>query len=169
MNGKNWPENNLLERKGPGTDNGKIRYWWVANPYTGVNTTSMNTLATTYQGNPDLLAAKSFAHMDKNPTQDPTGVPAGADFDTTRPCKPGVDYLRKISDKHQQEVAICVDRSKQTGLSAGNPTGGSYFMHGNPSKKGAAWKNELFGDGHCEPRRSGELRKRWAPANPQEW
>ena len=65
--------------------------------------------------------------------------------------------------KRAAEVAICVVRSRQQ-------TAGWYMMHGTPgpqSKKG--WKNELFGDGHCEQRRFEQMRARWLPGNPASW
>ena len=67
------------------------------------------------------------------------------------------------------EVAIMVDRPKQSAASATN-LGGWYMMHGGSgpnSKKG--WKNELFGDGHAESRRMDQMKEHWAPANPQAW
>lgn len=168
-----FPENNLLYYgNASGNDNGKLRYWWVANPwYWG---TSKTTLETTYGGNVDLMAAgKSgttfFAHMDIEPDKNPNGDAARPWFDATKPCKPGVDYLRKTSDRHASEIAIMVCRSKQKAVSGTN-VGGWYMMHGGAgpnSKKG--WKNELFGDGHAEPRRIDQMKERYLGNNPQAW
>jgi len=154
----------MLTHSNPVSSNdGKIRYWWVANPYHVLTVTPADE---------DLQAATWFAHMDIDPNQTSTASP-GPWFDNNIPCKPGLDYLRKTKDKHPSEVAICVDRSKQKNISATN-IGGWYMMHGGSganSKKG--WKNELFGDGHCETRRFDQLRERWSPFttghNPQGW
>jgi hypothetical protein len=57
------------------------------------------------------------------------------------------------------DVAICVDQSRQEK----SPGANQFWMHGNGStnpKKG--WKNELFGDGHCEQRRPDQCDYRWA-------
>ncbi len=180
-----WDQTQFLAKgTGSGINEGKFRYWYVANPWWLANET--NTVAgTPLNGNPDMAAATNtagkprFAHMDRNPTQEPrdpsNGMPMGLnpDFDGTRPCTPGVDYIRKTSDKHQQEVAIMVDRSKQItpggGGTASNPTNSWFFMHGSPSKPSAAWKNELFGDGHCESRRPDQMRIRWSQASPAAW
>src|SRR5438132_1372858 len=73
-----WPDNNLLNHDpalvgGNALSTGKMRYWWVANPFHATNTAALNTVATTYGGNEDLLAAGIFAHVDLNPDQTPTG------------------------------------------------------------------------------------------------
>jgi hypothetical protein len=127
-----------------------------------------------YNGNADLLAAKFFAHMDIEPDRNPRNLGTNPDssfpwFNANIPCRPGLDYLRRTSDKRAAEVAIMVDRSKQSAASATN-LGGWYMMHGGAgpnSKKG--WKNELFGDGHAESRRMDQMKEHWAPANPQAW
>jgi hypothetical protein len=123
--------------------------------------------------------AGGFCHMDVDPQQ-----VNYADFDATRPCKPGVDYLRKTSDKNAAQVAICVDNARQQGSgfffyphgvmsgwtskdvpSSGKATGGPYKLTIAPK----AWFNELFGDGHAESRKGDQLRFRWASTNPQVW
>ena len=60
-------------------------------------------------------------------------------------------------------------RSKAANPSVTN-INGWYMMHGSSSptnKKG--WKNELFGDGHCESRRMDQMKERYAPNNPNGW
>ena len=38
-------------------------------------------------------------------------------------------------------------------------------MHGNGTTNPAkGWKNELFGDDHCETRRADQCKPRWGPA-----
>jgi type II secretory pathway pseudopilin PulG len=164
-----FPEDNLLfYGNSSGNDNGKMRYWWVANPGYW-NSTKGIIQAAPYNGDVDLWTAKFFAHMDVELDKNPDGDSAHPWFDATKPCKPGLDYLRKVTDKHAAEVPIMVDRSKSKSASVTNK-GGWYMMHGgagNNSKKG--WKNELFGDGHCESRRIDQMKEHYAPGNPQGW
>jgi prepilin-type N-terminal cleavage/methylation domain-containing protein len=120
---------------------GRFTYWWVANPVFFPNLFGSTTTQ-------DESAAKSYWHQDVMPPVK----------DTTRPCKPGIDYLRSTKDKNIAKVPICVDQSRQA-----NATNGIdfwYFMHGSSQKRGW-WKNELFGDGHCEQKRPDEVFKRW--------
>jgi hypothetical protein len=136
-----------------------MRYWWVANPYhVVVNAEWAIVNAPPYNGNEEMVAARVFWHMDQDPPV----------YDATRPCKVGQDYLRTTRDKRSSEVAICVDRSKQT-----TTTAGSYLMHGTAGagNNPKGWKNELFGDGHCESRRVDQMRQRYfSPALlPQSW
>lgn len=165
VSGLLWEDDNFLRHDQPnGNNNGKMRYWWVANPMTWGATASVNALnAAPYNGNLDMAAAQSFAHMDIQKDQNLPGATSHPWFNATIACQPGIDYLRKTSDHHPAEVAICVDRSRQAAALW-------YMMHGTAgpqSKKG--WKNELFGDGHCEQRRFEQMQEHWAPANPQSW
>jgi prepilin-type N-terminal cleavage/methylation domain-containing protein len=134
---------------------GRFGYSWVANPWFNV------------PGNQqDLSAATLYAHQEVDPPV----------FDTTRPCKPGIDYLRKLSDKNAPKVAICVDQSQQANTNVGGVLLGTYYMHGTASRgqegvtnlKGC-WKNELFGDGHVDALRPDQIRARWAPNNHSFW
>jgi prepilin-type N-terminal cleavage/methylation domain-containing protein len=200
VNGVTFPDNNLLNHDASlvGANANsimKITYLWVANPYHAVDPATMAMITGFTE---DQLAARTngtggavnggFCHMDKYPQQDTL-----VDFDTTRACTPGYDYLRKTSDKRSQEVAICVDVSRQQGA-AGSVTQTLYYPHGNmvgatvrplgPAGPNAgtpvaggfaltiapkAWMNELFGDGHAESRRGDQLRARWAATGPQYW
>lgn len=180
-NNVNWATNNMLAHgatpdytTNTGSNNGKIRYWWTANPAHQSNKTDVDYLNNNCSGNEDLLAANWYAHMYPSGTHqtfstnladflnnNPSTIPWG---DNTKPCEVGYDYLRKIGDKHQDTVAICVDRSKQEQAS-----GGWFYMHGNPTKKTACWKNELFGDGHAESRRADQVVARWSLSNPESW
>jgi type II secretory pathway pseudopilin PulG len=130
---------------------GKFDYWYVAAPYDSSQPTV----------DQDMLAAGSFAHMDNiDPT---TRYPK---FDATTPCKPGVDYLRKLGNKHGSEVALCVDQSRQQQAAGG----GWFWMHGNGgTNPKLGWKNELFGDGHADMRRADQCVPRWGNANPAAW
>jgi prepilin-type N-terminal cleavage/methylation domain-containing protein len=155
---KFWEEDNLLKHNGPGTDNGKMRYWWVANPWFYSNQTAAVNAAP-YNGNVDLVAARTFWHQDQDPPV----------ADSSRPCKVGVDYIRKIGDKRAAEIAICVDRSKQA--TSAVDFRNWYMMHGTAGSGNnlKGWKNELFGDGHCESRRRDHMKPRWSLAAPQSW
>jgi hypothetical protein len=134
------PVNVLAKGTGSGQNEGKFLYWWVANPF--------NENATVDQ---DLNAANWWWHLDKDP-KNPY-------YDNTKPCIPGVDYLRRVGQRNAANIAICVDQSRQA-----NANGQEWFwMHGNGStnpKKG--WKNELFGDGHVDMVRPDAVVKRWA-------
>jgi hypothetical protein len=92
------------------------------------------------------------------------GLPPGAN--PNRPCKPGIDYLRKAGDKNTANIAICVDQSRQ------NQANGTvwYWMHGAGSTNATkAWKNNLYGDGHAESRRGADLKCHWGLVNPAAW
>jgi hypothetical protein len=200
VNGVTFPDNNLLNHDsslvgGNGNSIMKITYLWVANPYHAVDPATMAMISGFTE---DQLAARTngssgaanagFCHMDRDPTQQTV-----VDFDITRPCTPGYDYLRKTSDKRSQEVAICVDVARQQGA-VGSITQTLFYPHGNmtgatlrplgPAGPNAgstvaggfqltiaprAWMNELFGDGHAESRRGDQLRARWAASGPQYW
>jgi prepilin-type N-terminal cleavage/methylation domain-containing protein len=162
VNGIVWEDNNMLIHTGNGNNDGKFRYWWVANPMYNYPLDKGN-LRSAAGGDIDLAAATRFAHADIDPDQTNASKPW---WNASIPCKPGIDYLRKNKDKHVSEIAIIVDRSKQQQGAGGI----AYMMHGSSgpqSKKG--WKNECFGDGHCESRRVDQMREHWAPANPQAW
>ena len=106
---------------GDGIDEGKFLYWWVANPY---DANECNDPTNKYFNNPDLLAANWWFHQE-------TGTPVA---DSTRPCRPSMDYLRKVSDKRASEIAICVDQSRQQPST-------SFWMHGNGTDNPAhSWK-----------------------------
>ena len=143
------PSNFLAEGTSSPASEGKFLYWYVANPY------DENTVPTTYSGNADLAAAAYWYHME-------TGVPVA---DTTRPCIPGIDYLRTTSDHNAATVAILVDQSRQE-----QATGGGWFwMHGGSTSKNKGWKNELYGDGHVQSVMASAVISRWGLSNPAGW
>lgn len=178
-----FDDNNLLfHGNSNGNSQTKINYLWVANPYHDLQPATLSALSGISE---DLLAARTtaaggnggFCHMDQYPDQS-----VKSDFDTSRPCRPGIDYLRKTSDRHAADVAICVDNARQAGSGFFFYPHGSMSQHYNrpwPDSGGGssyimtiapkAWFNELFGDGHCDSRRGDQLRMRWAQANPQCW
>ena len=175
---------------GNGNAISKITYLWVANPFHTMDPATLTAMATAGMSE-DLLAANTtipsasaagYCHMDVDPQQKNY-----TDFDVSRPCIPGIDYVRRVSDKHAAECAICVDNARQQG------SGFFFYPHGSMSghyqipwpaaKNGSmatvgsyqmtiapkAWFNELFGDGHAESRRADQLRMHWASVNPQVW
>jgi hypothetical protein len=174
-----WPTNNLLTHTGS-TNDGKMRYWWLANPWHQCG----NTISTVTSE--DQEASGWYWHMEPAPTGASVttwpGIGPPPWFDSKAApqyvCVPGYDYLRKTSDKHQSDVAVACCRSKQVSgtPNPNNPEGATYYMHGKGSYNGTTgWKNELFGDGHCESRRSSQLIPRWsqpstvAGSGPQFW
>jgi prepilin-type N-terminal cleavage/methylation domain-containing protein len=123
---------------------GRFGYWYICNPY--------------YPGVADqnLASAQKFWHQDTVPET----------YDSTKPNIVGIDFLRTTRDKNASNVAICVDQSRNA--KSATDTSLWYYMHGSITKKGC-WKNELFGDGHCEQRRPDQMKKRWNPVQVQAW
>ena len=82
------------------------------------------------------------------------------------------EYFSKLGQKNSTEIVIATDKSRQQG-------GGWLFLHGkvgmavasssDTSSIKAAWKNNLYADGHAEPKRPDEVRPRWSLANPAIW
>jgi prepilin-type N-terminal cleavage/methylation domain-containing protein len=131
---------NFLQVSSKGQNDGKFKYWWTAAPW--AFDAALNTW-----GGPDGAATQCYVDMDGD-----------------NQTKAGVEYVRKVGDKRAAEIAICVDRSKQKLVSAGNPTGTNYFMHGTNTGSQRGWKNELFGDFHAESKRSDEMQNHWGTA-----
>ncbi|MGB7160301.1 MAG: prepilin-type N-terminal cleavage/methylation domain-containing protein [Tepidisphaeraceae bacterium] len=82
------------------------------------------------------------------------------------------EYFSKLGQKNATEIAIATDKTRQQ-------TGGWWFMHGklgitvagsnDTSRSKAAWKNNLYADGHAESKRPDEMKNRWSPTNPLVW
>jgi prepilin-type N-terminal cleavage/methylation domain-containing protein len=82
------------------------------------------------------------------------------------------EYFSKMGQKNAANIAIATDKSRQQGA-------GWLFLHGklgmvvgsstDTSFIKAAWKNNLYGDGHAESKRPDEVMIRWAIANPAVW
>jgi hypothetical protein len=140
---------NFLDIPASGQQGGKFLYAWLANPWSQASVASAG-------GDIDLAGAWFYWHVDVDPPV----------LDQTRKCQPGLEYLRKVGDKNASRVAICSDQTRQQ-----QTAGGWFWMHGNGStdpRRG--WKNELFGDGHCEQLRADQVKKRWGgPTNPTAW
>lgn len=131
----NWPDTQFLTDPSGGQDSGKFRYWYVGNPWGNENSNMIKN-----KQDPDVASAIYWYDIDGE-----------VDGSGNQIVRPGVEYLRKTTDKHQTDVAVMVDRSKQLN----NFTGKWYYLHGDPTKPASAWKNELFGDGHCQEVRAG--------------
>ncbi len=82
------------------------------------------------------------------------------------------EYFSKMGQRNSAEIAIATDKSRQNaagwlflhgkvGMAAGSSTDTSFIK--------AAWKNNLYGDGHAESKRPDEVVQRWARANPAIW
>jgi prepilin-type N-terminal cleavage/methylation domain-containing protein len=82
------------------------------------------------------------------------------------------EYYAKMGQRNSAEIAIATDKSRQNaagwlflhgkvGMAAGSSTDTSFIK--------AAWKNNLYGDGHAESKRPDEVVQRWARANPAIW
>jgi len=148
-NQRPWEPSNFMA-SGAGVNDGKFLYWWVANPF-DPQTCLYNPAAT--RKTQEMLVAERYWHQDVDPPV----------FDASRPCKPGLDFVRKWGEKNAANVAICVDQSRQQ-------TAGWYWMHGTGSKDPArSWKNNLYGDGHAASVRGKEIKTRWGSANPAAW
>lgn len=111
----------------------KYNYW--GNPWA-----TDAVLYGTYGGDIEKLASQQFVQTDVDPAINP---PAGQ-------TRPGVEYVRRVSDKRASEIALATDRTKQ----AIPP----FYVHGTPKN---GWANELFGDFHCETRRGQDMKPRW--------
>jgi len=83
--------------------------------------------------------------------------------------------MRKMGEKNAANIVICTDQS------GGIDTTGWYFHHGKFSiipanapmaerrKLERAWKNNLYGDGHVEPKRPDEVEWRFGVTNGMCW
>lgn len=82
------------------------------------------------------------------------------------------EYFSKLGQKGSSDIVVATDKSRQQGA-------GWLFLHGkigmavatstDTSKIKAAWKNNLYADGHCESKRPDEVKPRWAFASPAIW
>ena len=125
-----------------------IGYWYVANPWR--------------PGGPDGPGPATFVL--------PAGTPSWTEYgyrqfrDTNGDGRARDEYLIKMGQKRAAEIVIATDKSRQSGA-------GWLFLHGkvgynapNDNSGGSvktAWKNNLYGDGHAEPKRPDEIRHRW--------
>jgi len=81
------------------------------------------------------------------------------------------EYFSKLGQKNSAEIVIATDKTRQQ-------NGGLWFLHGklgiavvvtgDVSAIKAAWKNNLYADGHAESKRPDEVKPRWG-ANAIVW
>jgi type II secretory pathway pseudopilin PulG len=134
---------------------GWLGYWWVVPPYH-----TIPAVAAVKGIGQDHFASNSFWPRDDatgNYREDWKAGTAGY----THPCRPGIEYVRKLGDKNAAKVPIVVDMSRQ-----GPDSKSFFFMHGSGKRMAdgtqpGAWKNELFGDGHADSIRADECKSRW--------
>jgi prepilin-type N-terminal cleavage/methylation domain-containing protein len=140
---------------------GRFTYWWTANPQED-DVDSLATINTSSSGTAQVKSA-SPGHYVRFVDSNNNG-----DFRD--------EYVRKVGEKHAEDIVICTDQSGQ--LAGGQ---GWFFVHGKQEKleKTAtvpdakhlkrSWKNNLYGDGHAESKRADEVLWRWGPAAPACW
>lgn len=145
---------------------GRILYWWVANPperdYDGA-------VALTQQTNgvgPDQVKV-NFASV-------AAGYMRFGDVDNDGDLRD--QYMRRVGEKNSSEIVICTDQSGQ--LIGGQ---GVFLIHGlreqvptsatiaDVMRLRRSWKNNLYGDGHAQMVKGGELLWRWGPTAPALW
>jgi prepilin-type N-terminal cleavage/methylation domain-containing protein len=162
VSGVLWEETNFLMELPSGQNSGKFRYWYVGNPWGSVpNINNATTGLPAFGMNPEKMAYNNGDSW--------------LDIDGDDMVKRGVEYVRKLGDKNSARVPLMVDRSRQA-------SAGWWYMHGTSNKKAAAWKNELFADGHCDRRLPGDataamgtknqddvIIARWSRTNPAGW
>jgi prepilin-type N-terminal cleavage/methylation domain-containing protein len=123
----------------------RIQYWYMGNPYrpSGPNNASSDI-----------------------PLGNPTGYRQWVDADGDGESRD--EYMCKTSEKHAEDIVIATDQTRQ----ASNAVGWSFF-HGSrqnlgnkvtdPRRLAASWKNNLYGDGHCESVHADSVKWRWGP------
>jgi len=131
-----------------------IGYWYVANPWRpggpGGSTPASPTSPSIVAG---LFGYRQWIDVNQN------GVATD-------------EYFSRLGQKNASEIVIATDKSRQQG-------GGWLFLHGkvgmavanstNTDSIRDAWKNNLYADGHAEPKRPDEVKPRWSVANPAIW
>jgi prepilin-type N-terminal cleavage/methylation domain-containing protein len=137
----------------------RIGYWYVGNPWRPGGPGGAAGVTT---GMPAAAAAYALSgEYGYRQWIDTDGDNIGKD-----------EYFSKLGEKNSTEIVIATDKTRQQG-------GGWWFLHG---KLGiavgsstdtrfikAAWKNNLYADGHAEPKRPDEVKPRWSWSNPVVW
>ena len=144
---------------------GRTLYWWLANP----NPPDYAGPLTDVTGGGDFFASATPAAM----AAPQYAAPAYRDLNKDGSIRD--EYMRRIGEKNSANIVICTD---QTG---GMSQTGWYFLHGqfaviptngpmdDRRKLVRSWKNNLYGDGHVEQKRPGEVEWRFGPTNPMCW
>ena len=164
-----WPEDFIYNR-------GRIGYWYYGNPnpyyprfhYPGpFGTAAGGTLA----GSPPPAAGAA------------TGTLDWRIWDTNQNGDNRDEYIIRLGDRNMAKKVLMSDHSRQASFAVNSF--GFQFVHGSKQRPlDAAWKNNLYGDGHAEskwPRRSSfsadgkqytnqnpspdEVQPRWGNAN----
>jgi len=144
----------------PAGTGGRLLYWWVGNP----NAPDFDgTLTRTGTGD-DM--ARFTPAGNANVFRDVNGDGKIRD-----------EYMRRVGDKNVANIVVSTDWSGQIG----GTNRGWFFIHGKQAqmpptatpadrkKLYRSWKNNLYGDGHCESKRPDEVEWRWGPAGPACW
>jgi len=144
---------------------GRILYWWLANP----NPPDYVGSLTDVTGNGDFFASATPASMP------PPQYAAPAYRDVNKNGSIRDEYMRAMGEKNSARIVICTDQS------GGLNTNGWYFHHGKMAiipanspmdarrKMTRSWKNNLYGDGHAEPKRPDEVEWRFGPNDAMCW
>ncbi len=144
---------------------GRTLYWWLANP----NPPDYNGPLTDVTGSGDFFASATPASM----PAPQYAAPAYRDVNKNGSIRD--EYMRRIGEKNSANIVICTDQS------GGMNETGWYFHHGRMGiippkgsmddrrKLARVWKNNLYGDGHVEPKRPKEMEWRFGPTNAMCW
>ena len=134
-----WPDDFMATR-------GRIGYWYFGNPnpyfplyhYKGTFGHA-NSLGITIPGSPPAAAPGPY-------------MIDWRIWDTNRNGDNRDEYVVKLGDKDMSRKLLMTDHSRQASFAAG--TFGFQFVHGSKKRPlDAAWKNNLYADGHAESRR----------------
>jgi prepilin-type N-terminal cleavage/methylation domain-containing protein len=116
-----------------------------------------------YMGDPYRPSGPNVASSDI-PLTNPTGYKQWHDSDNDGETRD--EYICKTSEKHAEDIVICTDQTRQ----ASNAAGWTFF-HGtrrnigqnvtDPKVLNSSWKNNLYGDGHCESVHGSDVKWRW--------
>ena len=137
-----WPDDFMASR-------GRIGYWYFGNPdpeyplyhYRGPFGPPGATGAT-LPGSPPSA----------NPSVAGNGFLDWRFWDTNRNGDNRDEYVSKLGDKNMPNKLLMTDQSRQASFAAGSF--GFQFVHGSKKRPlDAAWKNNLYADGHAESRR----------------
>jgi hypothetical protein len=140
---------------------GRFLYWWTANPAER-DVDAAASISTFNSGTASVSGASPATYI--------RFVDSEGDGNFRN------EYIRRVGEKHAEDIVICTDQSGQ--LSSGQ---GWFFVHGKqenlaktqtvPDAKflKRSWKNNLYGDGHAESKRADEVKWRWGPGGPACW
>jgi prepilin-type N-terminal cleavage/methylation domain-containing protein len=134
-----------------------IGYWYVGNPWR--------------PGGPGGATPVAFTLPPGTASWDVYGYRQYIDIDGDGVGRD--EYFSKLGEKNSTEIVIATDKSRQqngggwlflhgkVGIAVGNGTDTKFVK--------TAWKNNLYADGHAEPKRPDEVKPRWSWSNPAIW